>query len=271
MGFFVRGILGLGVFNRVRQLITKLDPPSAWVLIAYKGVRFLLCHFQSVTMGERYAVIGHSYINRLHQHLLQRRYDRFPGRRTNVNLDLGSTVLWKGIRGGTVPTILHQLESCLSNRPTRVFLQVGSNEIRRPLTAEQVVARILGLVNELKRRGVQSVFVGKLVGRSKVSRSQYTPKEYNAIVREVNMELRRLCEHTTGIFYWPHKGIMHKNLKAHDGVHFVPGGRGELKFYRSIRQALRRNNDIPYVLRQRGKRGKKRGRRRKKPVQPKPE
>ena len=132
-------------------------------------------HFQSVAMGERYAVIGHSYIARLHQHLLERQYDRFPGRRTDVNLDLRSTVVWTGVRGGTVPTLRQHLGACLSNRPTRVFLQVGSNDIRRPLTPEIVVTRILGLVDELKRRGVQSVFVGKLVGRTKVARSMYTP------------------------------------------------------------------------------------------------
>ena len=60
---------------------------------------------------------------------------------------------------------------------------------------------------------------------------------YNSLVDQVNIELRRLTDFFPKIHVWKHRGLLlnYQDLISDDGVHVSP--EGERKFFRSIRGA----------------------------------
>lgn len=138
---------------------------------------------------ERIAILGHSFVARLEEDL------RMDGQlQFNKDLDLPSNYMVKffGLRGTTTHRILYsgQFQDCEKFHPTRVFLQIGENDIGSALSNIDVIQGIRRVVDSLLSfSDVKRVIVGSLFQRT--NPRGLTAEDYNSRVDQINIFLQR--------------------------------------------------------------------------------
>lgn len=155
-----------------------------------------------------FAVIGHSFIARIQDHYFLK-FDSIP-------------TYFLGLRGSTTRRLLRSdrlEEIMLSNRPTRIFLQIGGNDIGPTSTAYRVYKDIKNLINELKTvDSVKRIVVGCLFKR-------YKPRgmssgEYEQQRVDVNRLLKERYEGDSIVTFCDLHGLCDLDRDAFpDGVH----------------------------------------------------
>ena len=107
-------------------------------------------------------VLGHSYICRLRDYLMERDINNF-------NLDDDKfTVELRGRRGLSLKKIVTDASFLeFESTPDVVFLQIGGNDIRRNTDPKRLASSILSIGEYLVHGlGVQLVIIGKLLRRA---------------------------------------------------------------------------------------------------------
>ena len=105
-----------------------------------------------------------------------------------------------GFPGGTVATLERNFELLTRGNPGVVFLQIGGNDLRIPVTGKQVASRLIEFAGRLRRAGVARAVIGQLLPREEIKqmdRVNYTVKEYEAERNKVNISLSLLSLYTT--------------------------------------------------------------------------
>lgn len=155
------------------------------------------------------AIIGHSFIRRLQDHYLLN-FDQ-------IDLHVA------GLGGATVRDLADsdELLQLLLYRPTRVFIQIGGNDITKSTSAEQVFHRIRNFVTALVTdHGVHEVVIGSLFPRYKPRFIEF--KDYEIKRTEINKMLKEEYETSSNITFWKLRGLVNPPRNAFvDGVHLT--------------------------------------------------
>lgn len=168
---------------------------------------------------ERIAILGHSFVARLEQDLLMEGQLQF-----NKDLDLPSNYMVKffGLRGATTHHILYsrQFQDCKNFHPTRVFLQIGENDIGSAVSTIDVIQGIRRVVDSLiSFSSVKRVIVGSLFHRTKLR--GLTAEDYNFRVDQINIFLQRFYATSKTVHFWGIRGLMRPtwDIWTSDGIH----------------------------------------------------
>ncbi|KAK3098712.1 hypothetical protein FSP39_022328 [Pinctada imbricata] len=184
------------------------------------------------------AIVGHSFVARLEDSLQGSKIRTiFP---YGKDLGLDADVKYFGLRGATTKTYLNSREmvSCELFRPTRVFVQVGGNDISKNSTVISVCEGIRDIVEHLLRiDSVNAVIIGSIFPRRKprgVSEDYY----YNE-ARKINNFLERHYADHSRVYFWKLRGLQlpKKNIFINDGVHLNDDATAT--YARQIRMALK--------------------------------
>lgn len=168
---------------------------------------------------ERNAILRHSFVTRLEQDL------RMDGQlQFNTDLDLPSNYMVKffGLRGATTHRILYsgQFQDCEKFHPTRVFLQIGTNDIGSALSNIDVIQGIRRVVDSLLSfSDVKRVIVGSLFQRT--NPRGLTAEDYNSRVDQINIFLQRFYAESKSVHFWGIRGLMRPtwDISTSDGIH----------------------------------------------------
>lgn len=100
---------------------------------------------------ERVAVIGHIYVSRLEQEIENGKL----GINRNLNLPPNYHVRFFGLRGATTSSLLNssKLQDCRDYKPTKIFLQIGGNDINQHDRSVDVIQGIRNVIVSLQTFG----------------------------------------------------------------------------------------------------------------------
>lgn len=182
---------------------------------------------------DRVAIVGHSFISRLHSAL-----------RNNVNFPdsfniAGCDIRCYGRSGGTVNSLSNDIgltQFLILFQPRVVILQIGGNDLSS-VAPETLAYRIVDFTSYLKDNfNVQQVYVCELFRR--LSPRFISPNEYEHNRQVVNNMLKTIFEDSSDLHFWKHLRLMYSpfNIFNDDGVHLSMIGLQ--KFYRSLRLAI---------------------------------
>ena len=181
------------------------------------------------------AVVGHSFVRRLREHLHAERGPSF-----NMGLDPGSVSVTFLSRGGVTVNGMNNglLQAVKSLRPHLVYLELGSNDATRTyLSPNHIVNSMSSLARNLVQSGVQRVIFGQVLWREDAGIPASIPT-YNWKVVMLNRVMARVLPNLPGTSYWKHRGLWNSlyPILMDDGIHLTDVGNHKL--YRSIRGAL---------------------------------
>lgn len=103
--------------------------------------------------------------------------------------------------------------------PTKVFLQVGDNDINMTTSVAEVVSGIREIVNKVSSiKSVKKIVIGNLF--RKIICGNMLPSKYNSMVCDINTNLQRFYSDPDKIRFWRLRGLMkpQKNIWLDDGI-----------------------------------------------------
>ena len=182
------------------------------------------------------AIVGHSFIRRLHNHLRDTWERHGEYRYFNFDIaDCNVEYYWKG--GGKVQCMKRFLSDLVDCRPDLVFLQVGGNDIRVDSIPQQIAREMVELAESIAEVTGAKVVIGSLFRRER-PRSPLTYGTYEEIRDDVNFWCDFFVSHATpAVRFWAHGRLGGLHHFFGDGVHLAEAEDQEL-FYRSIRGAI---------------------------------
>lgn len=113
-----------------------------------------------------------------------------------------------------------QFQDCEKFHPTRVFLQIGENDIGSALSNIDVIQGIRRVVDSLLSfSDVKRVIVGSLFQRT--NPRGLTAEDYNSRVDQINIFLQRFYAESKSVHFWGIRGLMRPtwDIWTSDGIH----------------------------------------------------
>lgn len=156
-----------------------------------------------------------------------------------INYWISKVSTCTGLGGATVEKLAasDELLQLMLYRPTRIFVQIGGNDINGKTTAESVFKEIKNFVQEilLKDYGASEVIIGSLFPRYKPRGSTYT--EYELKRKKINQLLQEEFQSSSTVFFWKLRGLVDPPSESMpDCVHLCPSL--ERRYARQIKLAL---------------------------------
>lgn len=104
-------------------------------------------------------------------------------------------------------------------RPTKVFLQIGENDINlNSANVSEVVSGIQNILEVLLEiKSVEIIYIGSLFQRL----DTIQPPMFNSLVDKINLRLRKCYSNSTNIIFWNLRGLVKpkKHIWLNDGIH----------------------------------------------------
>jgi lysophospholipase L1-like esterase len=148
----------------------------------------------------------------------------------------------RGINGDNLRGMLHRMAPILSQRPNKIFIEVGINDLGADLLASEVVADDLKTLILRMNASVDSscqLYVLSIlpVRNSAEEMSTYCSPEMNTKIDSVNILYRDYCSRMGIPFIDAHQAFVHqgqmKQSYTTDGVHL--SGKGYMKLAEILR------------------------------------
>ena len=122
------------------------------------------------------------------------------------------TKYFDGVKGNE---ICHHILTTLHNdRPSRVIIHAGTNDVHENARGTDVAKRIIDIGVMRKSFGVNDISISSVLSRKEIS--------LNKIIDEINNLLKNMCEFNSFKFIF-HKNI-DINMLCHDNLHLGPVG-----------------------------------------------
>ena len=183
-------------------------------------------------MGQpRVLILGHSFIRRLHEDLTR------PND-SDYNAKFGILTphflcKWHGVGGRTIAKVLKYDLSVVGDfGPDIVILQLGTNDLHNSsaITVGSALEHLVTMLHEEYK--VDLICVCQTLCRSS------SEVLFNKKVGLLTKYLKTVLEPIPYAFFWSHRGFWQTKgtFLSGDGVHL--NGRGQHKFYRSLRGAV---------------------------------
>ena len=215
------------------------------IIQAVHGIYISICfickiyHKFTITTMERVAVIGHSYVSRLEQEIENGKL----GINRNLNLPPNYHVRFFGLRGATTSSLLNssKLQDCRDYKPTKIFLQIGGNDINQHDRSVDVIQGIRNVIVSLQAFGnVRQIIVGSLFQRRKAR--GMSADHYNLQVDIINSSLKKLYDSSRKVHFWTICGLVKPawDIWTADGVHLNEVATKQ--YSRQIRMAVKCDN-----------------------------
>ena len=178
-------------------------------------------------VNKHFGIIGHSFVARIDDDTLRKEFD-------------GVKLKVVGVRSATSSSLLYEEDfySLLRHRSiSRVFVQLGGNDISRGSSPETIVRNINAVVVELKSmKSMQRIIIGSVFQRFKPRRMTADAYEKQRVV--INQKLNEMYEDDPMVTFWFLRGLVNvkEELFHKDGVHLNPTT--QKRYTRQIRLAL---------------------------------
>ena len=181
-------------------------------------------------MGKaRVLILGHSFIRRLRDLIT-----RSHGFSAQLGIQSPDFICkWHGVGGRTIAKVLqYDLGVVRDFGPDIIILQLGTNDLvdNSPLTVGSALEHLVTLLHDAYKVDLICVCQTLLRSSSNVL--------FNKNVGLLSKYLKTVLEPIPYAFFWSHRGFWRtkRPFLAGDGVHL--NGRGQYKFYRSLRGAV---------------------------------
>ena len=120
---------------------------------------------------------------------------------------------------------------------TRVFVQIGGNDIKSDKPAYEVFSDIKNFISSLmEHNGVNEVIIGSLFRRYNPRGMEY--KEYEEKRMKINQLLHEEYRSSDNIIFWKLRGLVNleRDSYLYDGIHL--SDTAQTKYIRQIKLAL---------------------------------
>jgi len=185
-------------------------------------------------MGKaRVLILGHSFIRRLHAFITRSHDNEYT---TKLGISTPDVICkWHGVWGRTVAKVLkYDLSVVKEFGPDIIILQLGTNDLvnSSPLTVGSSLEHLVTVLHDVYK--VDLICVCQTLRRSSLE------VLFNKNVGLLTRYLETVLEPIPYAFFWSHRGFWKTKsaFLSQDGVHL--NGRGQHKFYRSLREAVLR-------------------------------
>ena len=185
-------------------------------------------------MGKaRVLILGHSFIRRLHAFITRSHDNEYT---TKLGISTPDFICkWHGVGGRTVAKVLkYDLSVVKEFGPDIIILQLGTNDLvnSSPLTVGSSLKHLVTVLHDVYK--VDLICVCQTLRRSSLE------VLFNKNAGLLTRYLKTVLEPIPFAFFWSHRGFWKTKsaFLSRDGVHL--NGRGQHKFYRSLRGAVLR-------------------------------
>jgi len=185
-------------------------------------------------MGKaRVLILGHSFIRRLHAFITRSHDNEYT---TKLGISTPDFICkWHGVGGRTVAKVLkYDLSVVKEFGPDIIILQLGTNDLvnSSPLTVGSSLEHLVTVLHD--------VYKADLISVCQTLRRSSLEVLFNKNVGLLTRYLETVLEPIPYAFFWSHRGFWKTKsaFLSQDGVHL--NGRGQHKFYRSLREAVLR-------------------------------
>ena len=185
-------------------------------------------------MGKaRVLILGHSFIRRLHAFITRSHDNEYT---TKLGISTPDFICkWHGVGGRTVAKVLkYDLSVVKEFGPDIIILQLGTNDLvnSSPLTVGSSLEHLVTVLHDVYK--VDLICVCQTLRRSSLE------VLFNKNTGLLTRYLKTVLEPIPYAFFWSHRGFWKTKsaFLSQDGVHL--NGRGQHKFYRSLRGAVLR-------------------------------
>ena len=185
-------------------------------------------------MGKaRVLILGHSFIRRLHASITRSHDNEYT---TKLGISTPDFICkWHGVGGRTVAKVLeYDLSVVKEFGPDIIILQLGTNDLvnSSPLTVGSSLEHLVTVLHDVYK--VDLICVCQTLRRSSLE------VLFNKNAGLLTRYLKTVLEPIPYAFFWSHRGFRKTKsaFLSQDGVHL--NGRGQHKFYRSLRGAVLR-------------------------------
>lgn len=148
------------------------------------------------------------------------------------NLLSDTTVINRGIAGDITYGVLHRLENVIAHKPSKLFIEIGINDIAKNIPEELISKNIFSIVQKIKQGAPNTqVYVHSILPVNDSVKVEY-PDVYNknVNVRKVNRQLRMKAKQIDFVFIDLYKAFSDRQGKLcvryadKDGLHLNPAG-----------------------------------------------
>jgi lysophospholipase L1-like esterase len=132
----------------------------------------------------------------------------------------------RGISGDTPADVIERLGEVVRNRPDKVFVMIGLNDLFQDIPVNEIIRNYLKIVRYIRKQTAETrlhIFSLLPVGRD------HGKSQMNSRILEVNVHLREICEKESCAlidlhpFFRDEKGSLRDEFSA-DGIHLNGAG-----------------------------------------------
>lgn len=183
-------------------------------------------------------IMGSSFVRRLSDDIFDRTNMEFYH-----NYDFDEVMVKYVCKGGwMVKDLERQADQVVHYWPDIVIIHCGGNDLCRNKRPETVASALLETADKIRQEsGAKRVVVCEILKRQlgKYLRTTEQVEQFNREAKIANSYLKHVAPEFKDIKFWRHRGLSNPTLGPvldTDGVHL--NGRGQYKFYKSIRGAI---------------------------------
>jgi len=143
-----------------------------------------------------------------------------------------SNVINRGIAGDNTFGVLARLEDVIASQPSKLFIEIGINDISQNIPLEIIVKNVLNIIKRVRAGSPKTeIYIVSVLPTNDNVKNEY-PAAYNKnkIVDSVNKRLKRNAKKEKFIYIDLNKKLKDKNGKLDeqyakpDGLHLNEGG-----------------------------------------------